>query len=161
MIATVSEVCSKIYFEGDKIPYSNGTVVNQNDEFMKKTPLPEEIIPPSSEKFITNGLGRLALRLQSVIGLPRTNTVFSPLSVALALALVLLGSRGRTYIELTSALGLSNNTDKTLCVIIINLSSLCSNIVLFLITDMFNFKKDEYVFPAIYRVNHTTFCFSY
>ncbi|KAJ9578961.1 hypothetical protein L9F63_024934 [Diploptera punctata] len=69
------------------------------------------------EKIISHGILQLALHLQYVLRTNeykeqlKDNLVFSPTNIAAALAMVMLGSAGKTYTEIANVLGLLSGVD--------------------------------------------------
>lgn len=64
---------------------------------------------------IQRALGEISLRLESSVSkdLPGENVVFSPLSIASVLAIVLLGARGVTHAEVARLLGVTAGVSLT------------------------------------------------
>ncbi|XP_018573796.1 serine protease inhibitor 28Dc-like [Anoplophora glabripennis] len=67
------------------------------------------------DKIIASGIAKLTLAVNKALnqqtGSNRDNVVFAPVSIAGALALILLGSNGKTFQEITSVLGLATGID--------------------------------------------------
>lgn len=84
---------------------------NLNLTEMRGTTLYETFV----DKIIASGIAKLTLAvnkaLNQQIGNSRDNVVFAPVSIAGALALILLGSNGKTFQEITSVLGLATGID--------------------------------------------------
>jgi hypothetical protein len=83
----------------------------QNDE--SRNVIRENLI----EKIISRGILRFALQMDFALSsedytnTDKSNVIFSPLSIAAALALVMLGAAGRTYKEIENVLGLASGID--------------------------------------------------
>jgi serine protease inhibitor len=89
------------------------TIRFQNDDGSRNT-IREGLI----EKIIARGVIRFALQMDFALSADdsmnkgdRSNTVFSPISIALALALAMIGAAGRTYTEIANVLGLAAGVD--------------------------------------------------
>lgn len=85
----------------------------QNDDGSRNT-IRESLI----EKFIVRGIMRFALQMDIALSTEdymkqgdKSNIVFSPVNIALALALVMVGAAGRTYTEIANVLGLAAGVD--------------------------------------------------
>jgi hypothetical protein len=85
----------------------------QNDDGSRNT-IRESLI----EKVIARGVMRFALQMDYALSTDdfmnkgdKNNIVFSPVSIALAMALVMIGAAGRTYTEIVNMLGLAAGAD--------------------------------------------------
>lgn len=70
------------------------------------------------EKIIARGVMQFALQMDFALSTDdymnkgdKSNIVFSPVSIALAMALVMIGAAGRTYTEIANVLGLAAGVD--------------------------------------------------
>jgi serine protease inhibitor len=87
----------------------------QNDDSKESTNVMRE---EHIEKLISRGILQFALQLDRALSSEhyadiddKSNVIFSPLSIAAALALVMLGAAGKTYKEIETVLGLGAGVD--------------------------------------------------
>ncbi|XP_012255631.2 leukocyte elastase inhibitor-like [Athalia rosae] len=107
---------------GFAAPISPSPPLASNSVYAPRAP-PRDTLDPMwnarANDVISKGIMRFALNMDNAVSTSRAryfpgsreNTVFSPLSIAVALSLVLLGSAGKTHEEVANILGLNAGVD--------------------------------------------------
>uniref|UniRef100_A0A1B6DSP6 Serpin domain-containing protein n=1 Tax=Clastoptera arizonana TaxID=38151 RepID=A0A1B6DSP6_9HEMI len=105
-----------IYFVAEaRIVFENDSEAQKISGTNHTPPIMDIATKTRAHKLISQALGRLCLEIEDAVFKSShvENIIFSPLSIASALAIVLLGAQGITYKEVANLLGVSAGIDLT------------------------------------------------
>lgn len=110
VLVFLAVVEARIVFESDSLAHNLS-----GDTILEMSTVMDPLTKARADKLISRAIGRLSLEMENAVlkSGHGENIVFSPLSIACALGLVLLGAQGVTYKEVANLLGVSTGVDLT------------------------------------------------